>query len=191
MLFQKNTSSETRTIYLPCPCEYMLHIVWGQRKHNESKTKVDNILRDWLRGATEPAWRRWVTWSWSLNKQLATYFQEEVKRKGRTAFWLASKSSVLLQNVKMGRETVREKTRSPGFVIVSSAGKCEDVFATELSDPVRYSKHKKCSTVSFTKERIETLMSITNRLSESKHSMDKEPEKRRQEGSLRVPEQSQ
>lgn len=64
---------------------------------------------------------------------------------------------------------VREKIRSPGFVIVLSAGKCEDVFATELSDPVRYSKHKKCSPVSFTKERIETLMSITNRLSESKH----------------------
>lgn len=30
---------------------------------------------------------------------------------------------------------------------------------------LRYSKHKKYSTVSFTKERIETLMSITNRLS--------------------------
>lgn len=70
---------------------------------------------------------------------------EEPKRKEKIAIWLVQQSHVLLQNVKMERKRRKERKHNPLVlslcpVIVSSAGKCEDFFAKELSEPGRYSK---------------------------------------------------
>lgn len=156
-----------------------------------------------------------VTRSRSSSKQPVTYSEEALKRKQKNRKWhLASKTKLLfLQEVKVKNES--ENMASQSYVLLQNEqmervkeGKerkynplglslCR-LLATvknsllrsclSLWDPQR---HRKYNTVSFSKERIETLTSIANSLSESQYSLDKKPEKGIQEGGLWVPEQDQ
>ena len=180
-----------------------------------SKDKGRHILTCWLPEATGPGWKSdSVMYSWSASKQPVTYSEDALKRKKNKKRHLASKTKLLfLQKVKLKNE--RENVASQSNVLLQNEqmervredkerkynplglSLCR-LLATvknsllrsclSLWDPQR---HRKYNTVSFSKERIETLTSITNRLSESQYSPDKKPEKGSQEGGLWVPEQDQ
>lgn len=152
--------------------------------HDHQASSQSPILRNCLRGKKKKKWH--------LASKTKLLFLQKVKLKNEREN-MASQSNVLLQNEQM--ERVREgRERKYNLLGLSLCRLLATVknsllrSCLSLWDPQR---HRKYNTVSFSKERIETLTSITKRLSESKYSLDKKPEKGSQEGGLWVPEQDQ